>query len=249
MNICKKKICLILPHLDDEFALAPLIKELVRFNEIKVIYCAERRSTSLKNQLKRRKESKFSLNYLGIKYEDIFYINDDYLIDDMNMHLSKDIVYSYLSKMNILFKFDILFTLNLEGGHPDHDTLSLIVNKLSNKEKIKAYYFPAYNHRKTLIFIPFSVFKPLKSQEYFFQKYRIKRFSWLASLIVALKYPSEWKAMIKIIPFIIFKVLTSNFILFTEKIEPNSISWEKSLTYSRYKVDSSLILFNQLKII
>tara|TARA_B100000886_G_scaffold340543_1_gene311043 strand:- start:1951 stop:2685 length:735 start_codon:yes stop_codon:yes gene_type:complete len=244
MNIYRKRICLVLPHLDDEFALAPLIKHLARFNEFKVIFCAERKNTSLSIQKQRRKENKSSLNYLGIKYEDVFYINDYYLIEDMKIHLSKKIIYSYLSEMNILFKFDILLTLNLEGGHPDHDSLSLIVKKFSNDENIKAYYFPAYNHRKTLIFIPFSVFKPLKSQEYFFQQYRIKRFSWIASFFVALNYRSEWRAMIKIIPFIIFKVLTSNFILFTEKLDPKSIDWDRSLTYSRYGVDSSLILIN-----
>ena len=241
MNIYRKRICLVLPHLDDEFALAPLIKYLSRFNEFKVIFCAERRDTSLRIQKLRRKENKSSLNYLGIKYEDVFYINDYYLLDDMKIHLSKKIIYNYLFKMNNLFKFDILFSLNLEGGHPDHDSLSLIVNKLSKDEKIKAYYFPAYNHRKTLIFIPFSVFKPLKSQEKFFQQYRLKRFSWIASFFVALKYRSEWRAMIKIMPFVLFKVLTSNLILFTEKLDPKSIDWDKSLTYSRYGVDSSLI--------
>ena len=48
------------------------------------------------------------------------------------------------------------------------------------------------------------------------------------SIFVAFNYVSEWKAMIKIIPFIIFKILTSNFIFFTEKIEFESINWDKS---------------------
>tara|TARA_Y100001978_G_scaffold58714_1_gene52881 strand:- start:625 stop:1359 length:735 start_codon:yes stop_codon:yes gene_type:complete len=242
MNIYKKKICLVLPHLDDEFALAPLIKDLARFNEFKVIYCAERRQTSLKMQKKRRNESKSSLNYLGIKYEDIYYINDYYFIDDMKIHLSKKVIYRYLSKINDLFNFDILFTLNLEGGHPDHDSLSLIVSKFSKNQKIKAYYFPAYNHRKNLVIIPFSICKPLKSQEFLCHKYRIKYFCWIDSIFVALNYISEWKAMIKIIPFIILKLFNSDFILFTEKIDIKSIDWENSLTYSRYGVDPEIIL-------
>ena len=45
MNIFSKKICVILPHLDDEFAIAPLIKKLVKFNDFKVIFCTERRQT------------------------------------------------------------------------------------------------------------------------------------------------------------------------------------------------------------
>ena len=55
----------------------------------------------------------------------------------MTIHLSKAIIYDYLSKMNNFFKFDIIFTLNLEGGHPDHDSLSLLVNKFSEKKKLK----------------------------------------------------------------------------------------------------------------
>ena len=241
MNIFGKKICVVLPHLDDEFALAPLIKELVRSNEFKFIYCAERRRNSLKNQKKRRRECKSSLNYLGIKYKDIFYINDNYLIDDMNIHLHKKIIYSYLSKMRNVFDFDVLFTLNLEGGHPDHDSLSLVVNKFSQKEKIKAYFFPAYNYRKTFKIIPFSVLKPLKSQEHFFKKSRIKSLCWLDSIMVAINYNSEWPAMIKIIPFLVLKLFTSDFILFTEKIDSKSINWNKSLTYSRYGVEPDLI--------
>ena len=243
MNIFSKKICVILPHLDDEFAIAPLIKKLVKFNDFKVIFCTERRQTPLINQNRRRKESESSLNYLGIKYKDIFYLNDHFLVDDMTIHLSKAIIYDYLSKMNNFFKFDIIFTLNLEGGHPDHDSLSLLVNKFSEKEKIKAYYFPAYNSRRNLIIFPFSILRPLQSQEYFFQKEIIKPFCWMDSVIVAFNYVSEWKAMIKIIPFIILKILTSNFIFFTEKIEFESINWDKSLTCSRYKVAPDLILF------
>lgn len=244
MNIYQKKICIVLPHLDDEFAMAPLIKELVKFNKIKIIYCCERKQTALKIQKKRRNECKASLNYLGIKYEDIFYINDFYLIDDMCLQFSKEIIYDYLSKIYNIFNFDILFTLNLEGGHPDHDSLALIIDKFSKKEKIKAYYFPAYNHRRTLIIFPFSVLKPLKSQEYFFQKNSIKPFCWIDSIVVALNYASEWKAMIKIIPLIILKLFTSDFIFFTDKLETNSIDWKKSLTYSRYGVEPEFILFN-----
>lgn len=69
-----ERILVVLPHLDDEFAIAPLIKQLTKFNNnIKVLYCAKRRLTSEKRQLRRRIESKISLNYLGIK-EKILYL-------------------------------------------------------------------------------------------------------------------------------------------------------------------------------
>ena len=43
MDISKKTL-IILPHLDDEFALVPLIKKIARNNSIdlKIVYCAER---------------------------------------------------------------------------------------------------------------------------------------------------------------------------------------------------------------
>ena len=78
----RERILVVLPHLDDEFAIAPLIKKLTKFNKnIKVLFCAERRLTSKKRQLRRRIESKISLKYLGIRDKNIIFMNDKYYLN------------------------------------------------------------------------------------------------------------------------------------------------------------------------
>lgn len=240
----RKRILVVLAHLDDEFALAPLIKKLTKFNtNIKVLYCAERRLTSDKRQLRRRVESKISLNYLGIKDKNIIFLNDKYYIDDLEIHLSQKIILRSLSEIYSLFKFDVIYSLNLEGGHPDHDCLSLIINRFSEIKNLKTKYFSAYNYQKTLYFLPFSVLKPLRTQQSIFKKEILHNFCWFDSLKVALIYKSEWTAFAKILPFIIFKLFFSNLILYAEKIDIENIDWEKSLTLKFYKVNPEL-LFN-----
>ena len=239
----KKKVLIVFAHLDDEFALAPLIKHLAKKNKnIKVLYCAERKLSDKKYQDLRRNENKTALNYLGIKNNNIIYINDECFVNDLEIHLSKSKIYNYISRIYGFYKFELLLTLSLEGGHPDHDTISLIINKFSKINKIKTMFFPAYNYRKTLFFIPYSVLRPLKNQNYLFKKATFENFCWIHSLMVALFYKTEWRAFIKLIPFIIFNLFFSNFIYYSEKIELKSVDWRQSLTSRRYKVNPELFI-------
>ena len=96
----------------------------------KVLYCAERRNTSKRRQSRRRIESKISLNYLGIEDKNIIFMNDKYYLDDLKIHLSQKLVLKFLSEIHSLYKFEMIYSLNLEGGHPDHDSLSLIITIL-----------------------------------------------------------------------------------------------------------------------
>ena len=63
MDISLKSL-IILPHLDDEFALVPLMKALSKKNNdnLKIIYCAERTNDKSFNIEKRRIE-----NYKALK--------------------------------------------------------------------------------------------------------------------------------------------------------------------------------------
>ena len=56
---------MILPHLDDEFALVPLIKNITRLNlnNLKIIYCAERIFDPKKDKKKEDLKVLFLLNY------------------------------------------------------------------------------------------------------------------------------------------------------------------------------------------
>ena len=134
-----------------------------------------------------------------------------------------------------------IFTLNFEGGHPDHDSLALIVKKVSETLSVKTFFFPAYNSRKTFIF-PVSVFRPLKSQVSFFKSYKLKNFCWIPAIFLGLKYKSERSAFLKLMPFIFFQAIFTNKIMYTNKIIIETVNWKKSLSLNRYNVLKNDIL-------
>ena len=43
-------------------------------------------------------------------------------------------IYKYIYDLHKQYNFKKIFTLALEGGHPDHDALALLVDKFSKKE-------------------------------------------------------------------------------------------------------------------
>ena len=101
--------------------------------------------------------------------------------------------------------------------------------------------YSAYNYRKTL-FIPYSVFRPLKSQKNFFKSAEYNLFCWIDCLKVALIYKTERKAFIKLLPFILFKCFFSKKIYISKILNLKTVNWEKSLSYKRYNVKKEDIL-------
>lgn len=232
---------IILPHLDDEFALVPLIKSITRTNSnyLKVLYCAERIFDP--NKRKRRIESSKALSLLGCKKENITYLNDSFEVNDLQLSVSAENIYNFIKNLYFIEKFDNIITLSFEGGHPDHDALALIVDKFTKNYKVKSTYIPSYNYRKTLL-IPVSVFRPLKSQTHYFLSESFSMFCWVDCLKIAWIYKTERKAFIKLLPFILFKCFFSKKIYYSNVIDIKSVEWEKSISKKRYKIEKNVIL-------
>ena len=97
MDISRKTL-IILPHLDDEFALVPLIKRIAKNNskDLKIIYCAERIFDSKEKRSKRRSESVTSLESLGCQKENISYLNDEFEVRDLKLGTSSKKIYSFI---------------------------------------------------------------------------------------------------------------------------------------------------------
>lgn len=237
------KILIILPHIDDEFALVPLIKNITKLdsNHLKIIYCAERIFDSEEKQKKRRLESIISLELLGCQKNNITFLNDSFEICDLKLRASSKKIFKYIENLYCKENFDYIITLNFEGGHPDHDSLALIVNKFTKNYDVEPIYVPAYNYRKTL-FIPYSVFRPLKSQKNYFISAKYNLFCWIDCLKVALIYKTEREAFIKLLPFILFKCLFSKKIYLSKILKHETVNWEESLSYNRYNVKKEDVL-------
>ena len=232
------KTLVILPHLDDEFALTPLIKKITKVNsKIKIIYCSERISSNYQQQRKRRCNNLKSLNLLGISLNQIIYLNDYFYVEDNRLFESSLKIYDFLKNFMNLSLYDQVFTLNFEGGHPDHDYLALIVNKLNNLFNFKAFYFPSYNARNTLGLFPYSVLRPLKSQEKFIYSIKFEKFCWFDVIYISFFYTTERFVFMLLMPFLIWKIIFSREISFFTEINITSVNWSNSLSKRRYKIE------------
>ena len=237
------KILIILPHLDDEFALVPLIKNITKINskKLRIVYCAERVCDSPENKRNRRSESVAALKLLGCHKENITYLNDKFEVNDLKLNASSRNIFNFIKNLYLEEDFDYIITLSFEGGHPDHDSLALIVDKFSKTFGVIPIYIPAYNYRKTL-FIPISVFRPLKSQKNLFIMKKYGLFCWTDCLKIARIYKTERKAFIKLLPFILFKCFFSRNIYLSRILDIESVNWKKSLSYNRYNTSKEEIL-------
>ena len=135
------KILIILPHIDDEFALVPLIKNITKLdsNQLKIIYCAERIFDYKEKQKTRRLESITSLELLGCQKNNITFLNDRFEICDLKLRSSSKKIFNYIEDLYCKENFDYIITLNFEGGHPDHDSLALIVDRFTKNNDVKPF--------------------------------------------------------------------------------------------------------------
>ena len=234
----KEKSLIILPHLDDEFALTPILNiflENSNIDKIKILYCSERRTgKNAKNYLKRRTENLKALELFNIKKNQIIYLNDFCFSDDLELRKNSYKIKNYINKIFENFNFSQALTLSYEGGHPDHDALAIIVKKFAKNKKINTFFFPAYNYERNFVF-PFTILKPLKSQKNIFKYFSLSKFCWFNSLRISLIYKSEYKAFLKLIPFLIYKTLFSDGIYISNIIDVDLVDWDKSLCNKRYK--------------
>jgi len=233
----QKNSLIVLPHLDDEFALIPIIKKFTSISNknLTFIYCAEKNNNENLKKI-RREENKKALDTLDCQKGQVIYLNDFFPVDDLELIDSSSEIYYFIKSFLNKNKFKQIITLSFEGGHPDHDSLALIINKISDRDKsFNIFFVPAYNSRRTFM-IPVSVFRPLKSQLQFFTKENFQSFFWVDALKIAIIYKSERLAFIKLLPFILFKLFFSKSIYISHLIQVESVDWEESLSLRRYSV-------------
>lgn len=232
------KTLVVLPHLDDEFAVAPAIRAItkIRSSAITVIFCAERITTSVDRKNQRRTESLRSMNFLGCCEKHIVYLNDIFPINDLEISEAAGEIYDFLANFLEDARFEQIITLSLEGGHPDHDALALVVRKAGRTKNIPTIFVPTYNHEGGAL-APIGVLTPLKSQIKSCYYLSLAPLCWLDSLMVAFIYKSERFAFFKLLPFIVARIVSSRRISFLNSIDVSLVDWQRSLVSKRYKVD------------
>ncbi|MDB4017178.1 hypothetical protein N9493_04045 [Amylibacter sp.] len=232
------ELIILLPHLDDEYAFIPYLNSMASEKlKFTFIFCAERLTDTEKKQKKRRSECIKSISLLKQKNYQIYFLNDYFPVDDLKLYLASEKIYLFvLQKLNTT-NLNLIATTALEGGHPDHDAIALIAHEIQTSQKLPIKYFPLYNSRKTLGILPVSVLRPLKDQIPFACRASVGKFCWFPALRLAIIYKTEISAFCKILPFIILKAIFSRSFYFFEKIERESVNWDKSLSVTRYRVE------------
>lgn len=234
----KPKLIILLPHLDDEFAILPYLNSIATEElEFIFIFCAERLNDPDRKRIKRRSECIKSINLLQIENYKIIFLNDFFPVDDLKLYLASEEIFLFVLEKTKTATLSSMATTTLEGGHPDHDALALIAQVIQRNQNFPIKYFPIYNSRKTFGILPVSVLRPLKSQMPYALKSSVGKFCWVPALRLTMIYHTEMFAFLKIMPFIIFKVLFSNSFYYFNKIDEDSVNWEKSLSATRYQID------------
>ena len=152
-------------------------------------------------------EAQKAWNQIDGNAELIFFGTDNSLSDG---NLANEIGYSHFHQLISICKdrdIDEIMTLQLEGGHQDHDITSLLAEELSKRLLLSLVVFPAYRalHEKFPIYAVMNLTTKVPA---------VKSFSWtrriqLAGLALRLMkgYKSQIITWIGLGPFVVLKYL------------------------------------------
>jgi len=236
-----EKTLFILPHLDDEFALAPLIKSFVDANKENCffLYCAEEILNP--NRLKRRSEALAVMDYFNVKVDNILFMNDYFSAESRKLyevfHSAQFLMETHVKKWQV----KQIVTLGFEGGHPDHDVIAILAYQLKCKLSLNVYYAPAYNRHTVGPFFRIQVCRPLPTQKHLFHMFSINMYAWTSALKIAYLYRSQFKTFIILVPFILNLVCFRHYIFLSKELEISSVDWPSSLSNLRYATDIEVI--------
>ena len=191
-------------HQDDECGVFYSIEEeLKKKRKVVCVYLTDGGYSGVSPKIRNR-ESTAVLTKLGVKTNNIWFVGEEVGIYDMHMHEYLNLGYSYLAQRvdreNLII--ESVYSPAWEGGHPDHDAVNLIAQKLVfyKWKEIETWQFPLYNS----FGCPFTFFKvmsPLYNNGPIMARY----IPWprrLYYVTLCLFYKSQWKTWIGLFPFV-----------------------------------------------
>ena len=195
----------LLAHQDDEVLGLHLNSSSV-VNHVIYLTDGVRRGATYSSS-KRVNEAQAAWNQIDKNAELIFFGTDHALKDGA---LREEIRPLHLSEMiEICQKRDIkeIVTLQLEGGHQDHDLVSILAEELSFRLSLDLFTFPAYRalHNRFPVYVVMS--SPHKSTEKKSLPIALRLRYTKQSLILMKNYGSQLSTWIGLGPFVIIKYL------------------------------------------
>ncbi|GBF48849.1 GlcNAc-PI de-N-acetylase family [Leptospira ryugenii] len=201
----------LLAHQDDELFYLP---SLVHNSNItnSLFYFLTDGSFYGANPIERDLETIRVLTSIGVPEKNVIFLHEELPILDTKLVHSLEIVFNYLSKSFKKLEVANLFTLDWEGGHPDHDACFLLGAALSKTFKKDNFFsIPLYNafeSRKPF----FKVMRPIRKSN---ELLRIKiPFRVACKVLFLIKnYRSQWKSWLGLFPFVFIQILINRSIV------------------------------------
>ena len=195
-------VVILIPHPDDEIFLLPLLERFS--NEPIYFICLTDGQHASDNSLGIRRSAEFEksiscLNRIGFQAEILLFhsaknIRDGFLHEDF----TKD-MFSQLQSLVESVNPETIIAPAFEGGHQDHDAVSLLSNLLNNHTEANLIHFSTY--RSTTNLLPtFTVMNPIEhGQRVIFGRFR--------ACIIALRMIRIYRSQARTFIFLGFPIL------------------------------------------
>lgn len=202
-----KVIVLLLAHPDDEVFLIPYLTEInLKKNKIHVIYLTDGQGFQHKfNCNTRLSESK---KFLTTLYKNVnwhfHFLGKELQIPDTELYLNLESAFKELSRLLRSIKPNTFLSLCPEGGHPDHDAVSIFSIILSDQIAGEFLWFSCYRNSK---FFPFTIM-PHKDNSTDIVNIKInlqRRFKNVySSMMIPIIFRSQWRTWIGLFPLLLW---------------------------------------------
>ena len=244
-----KKIYVFLPHQDDEIAIWPIWKDILKASEI-YVFCLTNGElqNSLAGKLRyvRNKELIENLSKNGVKKENIFFLSNDLPPNDQLLHEFFMTVIENLQKLlERLDAPDFILTTAAEGGHPDHDVANFLVRFFARKFFKKTTALEFYLYSRSTRWFPFNLGRPeIISNDTI--AFKLKRRFLFHTVKAMLIYRSQRKTFCLLGPFFITRCFFQPKIFF-KKLDLQNGNFERPVNSIILYEQRGWIKFNAIK--
>jgi LmbE family N-acetylglucosaminyl deacetylase len=145
---------LLLAHHDDEFFLAPVLKEACAAGSVQVVYLTQGGADAAA----RTAESDRALASLGVDPARVIQLGTETGVEDGTLSLKPTLALAALQRRLAPALFTHIYVPAWEGGHPDHETAHRIGVAFAAGNSPELYEFPLYNAAG----MPAGKFRPLQ---------------------------------------------------------------------------------------
>jgi len=190
-----------LAHPDDEFSIFERIRRIQLENSrCLLVFCTKTKDISERRKI----ESLRVLSFFGISDQECIFLSDFINIEDGKAFEFADKLYKIITKIfNQLPNLNSIYIPAYEGGHQDHDLLHGLVCLAAQNCQPRAEIWQSFLYnswRSSFIF--FKVCNIIYKESNQINLLRIPFLYRLTYLVLCLRYQSQWRTWVGLLPFL-----------------------------------------------